>query len=70
MVLTAELAAKLVEINEKRWGKSSCKKFAGKLAAECFPCSVASLQCGFIALMVQIAWCNTSTDAHQAQTYL
>ena len=43
MILTPELAAKLVEINEKNWGKLLCKKLAGKLTAEGFPCSVASV---------------------------
>ena len=37
--LTPELAAKLVEINDKYWGKLSCKRLAGKLTAEGFSCS-------------------------------
>ena len=43
MILTPELAAKLVEINDQNWGNLSCKKLAGKLPAEGFPCNVASV---------------------------
>ena len=43
MILMAEFAAKLVESNDKNLDKLSCKKLAGELAAETFPCSVASV---------------------------
>ena len=46
IILTPELATKLVEINDKNRGKLSCKKLAGELTAEGFPCCVASVhQC-------------------------
>ena len=54
MILTTELAAKLVEINDKNWGNLSCKKFAGKLTAGGFPCSVASCIDGANCLMQHV----------------
>ena len=44
MKLTEELAAKMVAINDKFWGKLSVKKLAGKLKSEGFDCSRESVR--------------------------
>eukprot|EP00117_Sycon_ciliatum_P044524 scpid94515/ scgid32113/ len=43
MVLTRELASKLIEINDRHWGRLSCKKLAGELTTAGFACSVVSV---------------------------
>ena len=49
IVLTEELAKKLIEINDKHWGKLSCKKLAGELTCAGFPSSTSSVK----------RWCKT-----------
>eukprot|EP00117_Sycon_ciliatum_P039056 scpid92697/ scgid1715/ len=42
--LTPELAKKMVEINDKAWGRLSCKKLAGELTEAGYPCSEPSVR--------------------------
>ena len=42
--LTKELAQKLIEINDRSWGRLSCKKLAGKLREEGFDVSKDSVR--------------------------
>ena len=42
--LSAEISQKLIELNDKSWGRLSCKKLAGKLREEGFSCSKDSVR--------------------------
>ena len=44
MILTRDLAEKMIAINDGHWGKQSCKKLAGELATAGFPCSTPSVK--------------------------
>ena len=42
--LSVEISRKLIELNDKSWGRLSCKKLAGKLREEGFSCSKDSVK--------------------------
>ena len=44
MKLNEELAARMIAINDKFWGKLSCKKLAGNLSSEGYKCSTTSVR--------------------------